>query len=67
MNQADIQQLSTTDLLEMVKDEKATLTKLELNHAVSSIENPMKIRFTRKTIARMQTELRKRELAELKK
>lgn len=66
MNQADIKQLSVNDIRERIKEEKATLSKLKLNHAVSPIENPLKIRFTRKTIARLQTELRKRDLAEAK-
>lgn len=67
MDQADINQLSTTDLVERIKEEKSTLMKLKLNHAVSPIENPQKIKFSRKTVARLQTELRKRELAEAKK
>ena len=67
MNQADIKQLSTDDLRERIKEEKDTLTKLKLNHAVSPIENPAKITFSRKTIARLSTELRSRELAELQK
>ena len=66
MNQADIKQLSVNDIRERIKEEKATLVKLKLNHSVSPIENPLKIRFTRKTIARLQTELRKRDLAEVK-
>jgi large subunit ribosomal protein L29 len=67
MNQADIKQLSVNDLRERIKEEKAALVKLKLNHSVSAIENPLKIRFTRKSVARLQTELRKRELAEAKK
>ncbi len=67
MTQADIKQLSTSDLRERVKSEKAALSKLKLNHAVSPIENPLKITFNRKTIARLKTELRTRELAEVKK
>lgn len=67
MNQADIKQLSLNDLRERIKEEKSALTKLKLNHAVSPIENPMKIIFSRKTIARLQTELRSREIAETKK
>jgi large subunit ribosomal protein L29 len=67
MNQADIKQLSTKDLQERIKEEKGNLAKLKLNHAVSPIENPMKIIFSRKTIARLKTEIRTRELAELKK
>lgn len=67
MNQADIKQLSTEDLLERVQEEKSSLAKLKINHAVSPIENPTNITFNRKTIARMQTELRSREIAEAKK
>ncbi len=67
MKQEDIKQLSTSDLRERVKEEKGTLAKLKLNHAVSPIENPLKITFSRKTVARLQTELRTREIAELKK
>ena len=67
MNQADIKQLSKNDLLERIKEEKNTLAKLKLNHAVSPIENPLKITFSRKTVARLKTELRSREIAEAKK
>jgi large subunit ribosomal protein L29 len=67
MNQADIKQLSTNDLRERIKEEKSTLAKLKLNHAVSPIENPLKITFSRKTVARLNTELRSREIAEAKK
>jgi large subunit ribosomal protein L29 len=67
MKQADIQQLSTSDLIERVKEEKSALAKLRLNHAVSPIESPSKITGSRKTVARLNTELRKRQLAEAKK
>ena len=67
MKQEDIKQLSTSDLREKVKDEKNVLAKLKLNHSVSPIENPAKITLSRKTVARLQTELRAREIAETKK
>lgn len=67
MNSADIKQLSTNDLRERIKEEKSNLAKLKLNHAVSPIENPLKITFSRKVVARLQTELRSREIAEAKK
>jgi large subunit ribosomal protein L29 len=38
-----------------------------MNHAVSPLDNPMKIKVTRKDIARMQTEVRKRQLSDIKK
>lgn len=61
-----IRELSTAELLERLEEEKKQLTKLLLNHAVSPLENPMKIREYRKTIARMKTELRKRHTEETK-
>jgi len=67
MKQEEIKQLSTEDLPGRLKDEMENLTKLKLNHAVSPIENPMKIKYSRKTIARLQTEIRSRELAETNK
>lgn len=63
MKQADIKLLSDSDLLEKVKDEKSALAKLKLNHAVSPIENPAKITESRKTVARLNTEIRKRAIA----
>jgi large subunit ribosomal protein L29 len=67
MRQEDIKQLSTTDLAERVKEEKGVLAKLKLNHAVSPIESPVKITNSRKTVARLQTEFRSRQIAEIKK
>lgn len=67
MKQTDIKQLSLGDLRERIKEEKNALAKLKLNHAVSPIENPVKITNTRKTVARLQTELRFRDLALIKK
>jgi large subunit ribosomal protein L29 len=67
MKQADIKQLSTSDLSGKIKEEKGALAKLKLNHAVSPIENPANITDSRKTIARLSTELRKRQIAEAKK
>ena len=58
-----IRELSTPELLEKLEEEQAQLVKLRLSHQVSDIENPKKIRDYRKTIARLKTELRKREIA----
>jgi large subunit ribosomal protein L29 len=63
MKQKEITQMSLSEIQERLNDEKGQLVKLELNHTVSPIENPLKIRSTRRSIARLQTELRKREIA----
>lgn len=66
MKQAVITELSTKELYERLDAEVVQLTKLKLHHAVSSIENPNRIKEYRKTIARLKTEIRSRELAEKK-
>lgn len=65
MKQSEITGLSDAELKDRLAEEKAQLTKLELNHSVSPIENPLKIRTTRRTIARILTEMgsRKRKSA----
>jgi len=65
MKQNEIAQLSDTELTERLSEERTQLDKLQLNHAVSPIENPLKIRGTRRTIARILTEMgnRKRKSA----
>jgi large subunit ribosomal protein L29 len=60
-------ELTTAEIKERLDEEQRQLTKLKMNHAVSPLENPNKIKAYRKTIARLMTELRKREIvAELK-
>ena len=61
MKNSEILDLSTEDLVAAIAEEKATLTKLKFAHAVSAIENPNRISQTRKTIARLLTELTKRK------
>ena len=62
MKQSEICELTTEEIKEKIATEQSTLTKLKMNHAVSPLENPMLIRATRRNIARLMTELRKREL-----
>ncbi len=61
-----IREMSTGELKERLDEEVKQLQKLKLNHAVSPLENPMKIQLFRKTIARIKTELRNREIEETK-
>ena len=67
MKQEVIKELGLDELKERLEEERKQLVKLKLNHAVSPLENPNKIKDYRRTIARMETELRKRELEEAKK
>ncbi|HRH01250.1 MAG: 50S ribosomal protein L29 [Bacteroidetes bacterium] len=63
MKQEVIKELSAKELQEKLILERGNLVKLKLNHAVSPIENPLKINHARKTVARLKTEIRKRTLA----
>jgi len=67
MEQEVIRELSTAELIERLEDESKQLVKLKLNHAVSPLENPNKIKAYRKIVARIKTELRKRELEGINK
>ena len=62
MEQKVIKELTTSEILERLDEEKRQLVKLKLNHTVSPLENPNKIKAYRKTIARLETEVRRREI-----
>lgn len=60
MNYNNIISLSNDDLGQKFKLEKEMLSRLKFAHAISPIENPMKIRSSRKLIAQLSTEMTKR-------
>ena len=62
MKHSEITALSINDLKEKILSEKEALRKLKFAHQVSSIENPMKMKATRKLIAQLNTELRAKEI-----
>ena len=57
-----IQGLSAEDLAARIKEDELRLKKLEFGHAISPLENPMSIRNLRRELARLKTELRKKQL-----
>jgi large subunit ribosomal protein L29 len=57
-----IRQFSTPDLIERLEEERKQLVRMKINHAVSPLENPMKIKEYKRVIARLQTELKARQL-----
>ena len=64
MKNAEIKSLNGVEIKERLATEKENLQKLKFAHAISPIENPMKIRETRKLIARLATELTAKETEE---
>jgi large subunit ribosomal protein L29 len=57
-----LKDLSVVDLKARIDEDQLRLKKLEFAHAISPLENPMSIRGLRKDIARLKTELKKKEL-----
>jgi large subunit ribosomal protein L29 len=62
MKTSEIKELSTSDLLERIDTERTMLVRMKLNHAITPLDNPQKVKDVKITIARLQTELRTREL-----
>ena len=62
MKNSEIKALSVAELKDKIAGEREGLRKLQFAHKISSIENPMRINQTRKLIARLNTELRAKEL-----
>jgi large subunit ribosomal protein L29 len=61
MKYSEIQQMTDKEVQERMGEEKLTLTKLRMSHAVSPLENPNKIPETKRNIARLKTEWNKRQ------
>ena len=62
MKQSEIIGLSTAELQETLVQLKKTYAELRTAHAISPIQNPLQIKFVRRSVARLATELSKREL-----
>ena len=62
MKTSEIRELSTSDLLERIDTEKTMLVRMKLNHAITPLDNPQKVKDVKLTIARLLTEMRTREL-----
>jgi len=61
MKQEEITKLSDKDLQDQLSNRTEQLQKMKLGHAVSPMENPLQIRHLRRSIARLKTELTKRQ------
>ncbi|MGP8216366.1 MAG: 50S ribosomal protein L29 [Bacteroidia bacterium] len=66
MEAVEIKKLSDSELKEKISSEQSLLAKLKLQHGVSPIENPMRVRAQRKFVARLLTEANARVKATVK-
>ncbi|WP_347840108.1 50S ribosomal protein L29 [uncultured Draconibacterium sp.] len=64
MKVSEIKEMTNNEIVERLQIEKENLVRLRMNHAVSPLENPNKLKETKATIARLNTILRERELNE---
>jgi len=64
MKTAEIKEMTSKEIVERLQVEKENLIRLRMNHAVSPLDNPMKIKESKQNIARLKTILRERELNE---
>ena len=63
MKPAEIRELSADDLQSKLKDARAELFNLRFQMATSQLDNTARVRQVKKDIARIQTEMRARELS----
>ena len=61
MNQSEVKELSVEALKDKLAENKKQYADLKMAHSVTPLENPLQIRKVRKTVARLATELTKRE------
>ncbi|MFT6280379.1 MAG: large subunit ribosomal protein L29 [Crocinitomicaceae bacterium] len=61
MKQQEITKMSDADIKDQIATTSETLAKMKLSHTVAPMENPLQIKDVRRTVARLKTELTKRE------
>ncbi|MDR3705637.1 MAG: 50S ribosomal protein L29 [Paludibacteraceae bacterium] len=62
MKTREIKELTTKEIQEQLDTNKELLVRMALNHSISPLDNPLQIKAMRRTIAKMATELRQREI-----
>ncbi len=61
--QDNLKDLTELELKDKLSSERDNLSKLRFNHAVSPVESPAQLRSTRRSVARILTEMRRRAIA----
>ncbi|MFK7932732.1 MAG: 50S ribosomal protein L29 [Saprospiraceae bacterium] len=59
----ELQELSDENLAAELEASRQQYSRLKFDHTITGLENPLDIRVLRRDIARINTELRRRELA----
>ena len=64
MKANEIRKMTSSDLEKELVEKKSELFKLRLHLATNGLDNPMKIKNTKRDIAKIKTILKEREIAE---
>ena len=64
MKLADMRKLSTPELRAKLTETREELFKLRFQHAIAQLDDTSRLTTTRRIVAKMETVLRERELAE---
>lgn len=62
MEASVIREMVIQDLIEALQTNELKLTKKKIEHKVANLESPIELRKLRRTVARIRTEIRRREL-----
>lgn len=62
MKKEEIREMATADLSERLQQMEKEYLQSRINHSVSPLDNPAQLTADRRMIARVKTELRRREL-----
>ena len=62
MKNVEIRELTAKELTERIDTESGNLVKMQMNHMISPLDHPHHIRETRRMVAQLRTELRKRQI-----
>jgi large subunit ribosomal protein L29 len=61
MKTSEIREMSIKEIEERIENEKNFLFRQRLNHAISPLDNPLKLRESRRNIARLNTLLNQKK------
>ena len=64
MKSSVIRNMATEEIKDTLEERRASYLKLRMTHKITPLENPIELRMQRRVIARLNTELRKRELGQ---
>ena len=59
----ELQEINDNDLKETLAETETAYQKLTFDHAIRGLDNPLELRDLRRDVARLKTEIRRREVA----